>query len=297
MRALGIQVDVIEIKGLPKLKHFEAISNVWERMKSVDIIHAHYGYCGWVARSQLNKPVVVSFMGNDLLGTPDAYGHIQPISRIEVFFNLWLARMVNAVIVKSVEMAKIIGPVKAHVLPNGVDMQTFYPIPRPQARALLEWSEDKLYISFPGNPAEPRKGFLFAKAAIHQAEEQMGKPLAVIPLLNIPPHQVPLYMSACDLMIMTSFIEGSPNVVKEAMACNLPIVSVPVGDTAELLKDVKGCVVSTRDVNRFAEDIVNLLKAKRSSNGREALQHKGLDLESIARRLIKIYESVLARGA
>jgi len=293
LRAIGAEVDVLAIKGVPKLKYLQALPSLRALARSVDLIHAHYGYCGWLARLQSSKPVVVSFMGDDLLGTPDAEGRLEPLSKLVVQVDRWLARTVDAVIVKSAEMAKVVAPVEAYVVPNGVDLQLFRPMDPYEARALLGWPEGKRYILFPGNPDIPRKGFPLAQAVVTRASKQMSEPLTLVPLKRVAPDQVPLYMNACDAMVMTSFIEGSPNVVKEAVACNLPVVSVPVGDVPELLDGVEGYTICPRDAEALTEALVSTLAGGQRVDGRAALKRKGLDLESVARRLMKIYADVL----
>ena len=295
LRAIGVQMDVLEIKGIPRLRYLQALPSLRALARSVDLIHAHYGYCGWLARLQFSKPVVVSFMGNDLLGTPDAEGSLKPLSKLVVQVDRWLARIVDAVIVKSAEMAKVVAPVKAHIVPNGVDLQRFRPMDPYKTRALLGWPEGKRYILFPGNPDDPRKGFRLARATMISASKQMSEPLALVPLKQVTPDQVPLYMNACDAMVMTSLIEGSPNVVKEAMACNLPVVSVPVGDVTELLDGVEGYTICPRDAEALAEALVSTLAGGQRADGRAALKPKGLDLESVAQRLMKIYADVLTQ--
>jgi glycosyltransferase involved in cell wall biosynthesis len=295
LRAIGVQVDVLEIKGIPKLKYLQALPSLWALARSVDLIHAHYGYCGWLARLQFSKPMVVSFMGDDLLGTPDAKGHLEPLSRLVVQVDRWLARVVDAVIVKSAEMARVVEPVQAHVLPNGVDLQLFRPMDLHEARALLGWPEGKRYILFPGRPDIPRKGFPLAQAVVIHASKQICEPLALVPLERVAPNQVPLYMNACDAMVMTSFIEGSPNAVKEAMACNLPIVSVPVGDVPELLDGLEGHAICPRDAEALAEAMVSMLANRQRVDGRAVLKRKGLDLEGVARQLVRIYTDVLTQ--
>ena len=296
MRAVGIQVDVLEIIGIQKLKYFQRLPHLWACAPSVDLIHAHYGYCGWIARSQSSKPVVVSFMGDDLLGTPDAEGRIGLLSKLVVRVNRWLARTVDAVIVKSAEMAKVITPIKAYIVPNGVDLQTFRPMDSYESRALLGLTESKRYILFAGRPDDPRKGFSLARAAVRNASTCMAEPLELILLSGVAPDRVPLYMNACHALLMTSFWEGSPNVVKEAMACNLPVVSVPVGDVPELLAGVEGCAICPREAEVLAGALVNVLSGAPRTNGRVSLERKGLDLESVARKIMNVYEDVLTRN-
>jgi glycosyltransferase involved in cell wall biosynthesis len=203
---------------------------------------------------------------------------------------------VDAVIVKSAEMAQVVAPAEAHVVPNGVDLRAFRPMDRHEARERLGWSASKRYVLFPGSPDIPVKGFHLAKDAVRMASKRLGEALELTPLTGIAHDQVPLHMNACEAMVMASFHEGSPNAVKEAMACNLAVVSVPVGDVPELLEGLEGYTVCPRDAEALAEALVSTLSAgSQQINGREALKQKGLDLESVARRLIQIYADVLAK--
>lgn len=295
VRALGVQVDVLDVKGVQKLKYFQALPRLRRLALSADLIHAHYGYCGWLARSQLKKPIVISFMGDDVLGTPDEQGQVGLLSRGVVRADRWLARKVDAVIVKSAEMAQVVAPVPAHVLPNGVDLEAFYPLDRREAKASLGLVACKRYVLFPGCPGEPRKGFALAQAAVRAAALRMAEPPELLPLWGVPPERVPLYMNACDVMVMTSFLEGSPNVVKEALACNLPVVSVPVGDVPELLNGVVGCAVCPRDAEALAGALVGVLNRAQRTDGRAVLVARGLDLESVAQKLVDIYKNILTR--
>lgn len=298
LRAAGVQVDVLEVKGVSKFKYMGALPRLYQMVEDADLVHAHYGYCGWLARCQMRKPVVVSFMGTDLLGAPDSNGQVDYLSRLVVQVDRWFARTVDAVIVKSQEMADLVKPVHAHVVPNGVDMELFQPTDKEHARAELAWPADRRYILFPGNPANPRKGYPLAESAVFLAREKLESlpddiPTRLVVLHNVPPDQVPLYMNACDAMLMTSLNEGSPNVVKEAMACNLPIISVSVGDTAELLDGVPGYHVCPRDASALADGLVATLTTPVTADGRAALLRHRLDLESVAQRLLAIYEETL----
>jgi teichuronic acid biosynthesis glycosyltransferase TuaC len=115
-----------------------------------------------------------------------------------------------------------------------------------------------------------------------------------VALSGIPPAQVPVYMNASDVLLMTSHWEGSPNAVKEAMACNLPVVSVGVGDVPDLLGGVQACEVHPRDAVLLGDALVRVIAAGKPSTGRARLQEKRLDLQSVACRVADIYEHVLA---
>jgi glycosyltransferase involved in cell wall biosynthesis len=296
LTALGIDVTLLEVKGTRVLKYFQALPRLFAHSRSVEVIHAHYGFCGWLARGKLGSPVVVSFMGDDLLGTPDAEGRIQAWSQISVNMNRRLARIVDAVIVKSDEMAQVVAPVHAHVVPNGVDLNAFRPTDPIDARAALGWHAGRRYILFPGNPHEPRKGFRLARAAVSIASERASEEFELVPIWGVEPNRVPLMMNAANALLMTSYIEGSPNSVKEAMACNVPVVSVAVGDVQHLLSGVNGSAVCVRDAEALGTALLAVTATGTRSNGRDVLRSKQLDLESVARKIMSIYEDVLSKG-
>jgi len=103
-------------------------------------------------------------------------------------------------------------------------------------------------------------------------------------------------MNASDAMIMTSLIEGAPNVVKEVMACDLPIIGVPVGDVEQLLDRVTGCHVCPRDARIIGKQLARTLKSP-DCDGRNAIIARGLDLKSVARRIVAEYEKALGEIA
>jgi glycosyltransferase involved in cell wall biosynthesis len=296
IRSLGIEVEVLEIEGARGIKYLQALAHLKERSSRANVIHAHYGYCGWVSRLQRRKPVVVSFMGSDLLGVADASGRITASSRLVVEIDRRLARFVDAAIVKSRQMAQVLHPVVAHVIPNGVDLDAFQPIDRAAARGSLGWQDGKRCVLFPGNPALPNKGFPLAQAAVSVAASALGEPVEIIPLTGIAPRQVPLFLSACDAMLLASYTEGSPNAVKEAMACNLPVIAVPVGDVAELLSGVESCAVCPRDPQVLGSELARVLQTANRSNGHETIKARGLDLSSVAHRVAEVYDDVIQRG-
>src|SRR4051794_95692 len=119
LRRRGVHVEVVQVAGVKKLKYLHAWPRILARASGFDLVHAHFGYCGWIARLQWRRPLVVSFMGSDLLGTSTGNGRATALSRPVVAIDRALARAVDGVIVKSEEMARIVSPVPAHVIPNG----------------------------------------------------------------------------------------------------------------------------------------------------------------------------------
>jgi glycosyltransferase involved in cell wall biosynthesis len=105
--------------------------------------------------------------------------------------------------------------------------------------------------------------------------------------------RLPLFMSACDALVFTSYQEGSPNVVKQAMACNLPIVATDVGDVREIIGKTDGCSISKPDVQEFARHLSGILGHRERTTGREQVRH--LAGPAVAQRIIEVYEQVLRK--
>ena len=297
LRALGITVEVVSVSGRRGIKYVEALPRVRRAAASVDLVHGHFGYSGWIARSQRRKPVVISFMGGDLLGEIGRNGTITTVSKFIVQVNRVVARTVDAVIVKSPEMARVVAPVPAHVIPNGVDVHTFAPLDRAEACARLGLDPAVRHVLFPSDPAVPVKNYALAQRVFQRVPSKLPFVVDFVTLGHVPHAQVPLYLNACDVALLTSHYEGSPNVVKEALACNLPVVAVPVGDVREQLTGIDPCAVCPHDPEALADGVAEVLKAGRRCNGRQLLHQRGLDLESVARRVLAVYEAVLTRRA
>lgn len=295
----GIETEIVDMRGVPKLKYLQVLPRIRQAIKRVDLIHAHFGYCGWLAllgrKLALRRvPIVMSFMGDDLLGTPyNEKGDLERASIVAARWNRSLAKSYDQVIVKSQEMADLILPVVAHVVPNGVDFSVFCPLDSAACSEQIGLAPTKLKVLFPGNPENPRKGHGLAVAAVAVAEAILHTKIDLIPLWGVKPDQVALYMNACNAMLMTSQIEGSPNVVKEALACNQCVVGVPVGDVHQLLQGVEACQATSRDPQEIGSALATILSAGTRSNGREVMHQRGLNLESVARRIITIYELAL----
>jgi glycosyltransferase involved in cell wall biosynthesis len=240
-----------------------------------DLVHANYGLTAPAALGQPTRPVVVSLWGSDLLGRTG-----QLCKRC--------ARRADAVIVMSDEMADRLS-VDCHVIPHGVDTDLFRPRPRRQARETVGWRHDARHVLFPYGTGRPVKDFPRAERVVDRAREQYGGPVVLHAVSGVPHDQMPAYMNAADALLLTSRSEGSPNAVKEAMACNLPVVATDVGDVRQRLSDVDpSCVCRTdRDL---VDGLVAVLRRGERSDGRAAVQ--ALTVERMGERIRGVYDSL-----
>ncbi len=241
-----------------------------------DLIHANFGLTAPHALAQPRLPVVLSLWGTDL------YGRYGPVSKLS-------ARFADAVIVMSEEMRREV-PGDAHVIPHGVDMDMFRPTSQRDARRELGWDLDAKQVFFPYPADRGVKNYDLASQVVDRVDEQMSESVELQTVWGEPHDRIPVYMNAADALLLTSEWEGSPNSVKEAMACDLPVVSVDVGDVARRVADDPHshvCATESELVDRLAE---TLARGERS-RGREAIRE--LSLERMGDRILGVYESVL----
>jgi len=289
----GIEMEIININ---EKRGFKKYPYAWWRVfkksfdKSFNLIHAHYGYSGMISFLQWNLPVLVSFCGGDVLGNPNKKGKVNFTSKLFLPLGRVLSMAVPAVIVKSKEMKKKL-PKKENifVIPNGVNFDRFRPEPKGIARKKCGLDPDKKYVLFPSNPSWIRKGYPLAEGAIDILKKK-GVDVELIILFGKPHDTVPHYMNACDALVLTSLWEGSPNVVKEAMACNLPVVTVDAGDAREIVEGCEGCFVADRKAEDISRKLEKVLNRGKRTKGREHISH--LEESRIALRIIKIYKKL-----
>ncbi len=297
LKRAGVEVELLIVgEHSRKFKYPKAALELHRRLagKPIDLIHAHYSYAGIMARTQWRVPVVVSYCGDDLLGTINERGKQALFGRLAVIAGRALSNHVEGVIVKSPEMASKLARKDVHVIPNEIDFELFQPVDRKQARRALGLDLRKKYLLFAANPDIPVKRFSLAKAVA----EHMSRRDPAVELLVVhkePQDRLPLFMNACDALLFTSYQEGSPNIVKQAMACNLPIVSTDVGDVCDIIGNTSGCHVCKPDVQEFARRLFDVLCHRERTNGREQVGH--LAGPEVAQRIIEVYEQVLKKDS
>ena len=260
--------------ALDYLRH--AASTFRHSFGDYDLVHASYGLTGPAALAQPNLPVVLTLWGSDLMG------RLGPLSR-------WCARRADATIVMSDGMAAELGE-PCHVIPHGIDLERFSPLPVDEARAELGWSEAARHVFFPYPRKRDVKDFPRAERVVARARDRLDAPVELHVAEGIPYDRMPLHMNAADALLLTSKREGMPNTVKEALACDLPVVSTDVGDVAAWLRDVEPSAVGRTD-DDLADALVEVLARRERSNGREAVRH--LAWPRVAERIVAVYRSVV----
>ncbi len=261
-----------------------------------DIVHAQYGSGCMMLCSRLAGPRVVSLRGSDWYG----WDSRSIRGRLHYLLSRKLTRICmqrfDLVIAMSNRMCLSIQEefpsVRCEVLPDALDLEEFRPMRRADARRLLGVEDDASpWVLFSSVlDCNPLKRRWLAEAAFQELKRRIPA-VKLKTLTGLPHHEVPVVINACDALLLTSTHEGWPNIVKEAMACNVPFVSTDVSDLAEIACVEPACHVTDADPKALAECLEDVLTRPRPANLREHIEH--MDLPIIARKLIGLYEQVI----
>jgi len=291
LKAEGLDMALFPIVGKGTMGYLKA---AWKLRKLVrkeqpDVIHSHYSICGYVATlaclGLCHKPKIVV----SILGSFPTRNRKWKLVRYCVQ-HLW-----DATIVKSNRTASQLN-LPVHIIPNGVNLETFQVMDYAEARKRVWFEDNKKYVIWCSNPSRPEKNWPLAEAAVKLTNATL------VAVYDKTPQEVASYMNAADCLLLTSDSEGSPNVIKEAMACNCPIVTTNVGDVTERLEGLEGCYVVEDNDCRFtdmpkaaaltSEALVKALAFGKRTNGRKRLLEDKLEISQIAKRLIEVYGSI-----
>ncbi len=296
LTAAGVPTDVLYLRGYRGKRSYLLgclVMAVLGRAApgKYELVHSHGGETALVARFFCSAPVLASYWGTDLLGVGEGPLGIRIRFALRARLLRAHALLMSATTTKSDEMESVL-PRRARarnwVIADGVDRARFAPVDRGLARRAIGWSSDGSVAISAGRPVVSKRLWL-AESAVNQAARE-SEGLTWRALSDIPPEQMPDHYNAADVLVHTSASEGSPNVVKEALACNLPVVATAAGDIPELLRGVEPSAVCEASVQSLASEIVSVLRAGRRSNGRERTAHLGL--ERVAERTVACYRSL-----
>jgi teichuronic acid biosynthesis glycosyltransferase TuaC len=295
LRRLGVEVDVLYF---PRLEQGRSVyrllgRTVKERVTSTDpdLVHVTYGgiMAAAVTRSIRDRPVLLTFHGTDVLGGRGG-GLLDEVGRwLGSVASRRAARRAAGVIAVSENIAaalpRSIDRSRVWIVPNGVDLSLFRPRDRVECQRILSWDPAHQHVLFPASPTRPEKRFALAQAAVGLLERYGAVELHALD--GVPHEDVPVWINAAGVVLITSTHEGSPVIVKEALACNVPVVSVDVGDVRARIEGIAGCAIATPTATDLAEKVRLALRRKLPIDGRERVAE--LSLERVADRLREIY--------
>lgn len=304
LKAGGLEMMLFPVVGHGAIAHLKA---AWELRKLVqrespDVIHAHYSIYGYVAAiaclGLCKKPkIVVSILGS-----------FPRQNRKWKLVRFCVQHVWDRTIVKSERTKRQLG-LDVPVIPNGVNLEVFRVEPRSESREKVGFEADRKYIIWCSNPVRAEKNWPLAEAAVKQLQITNNKlQISLVPVYDKSPQEVAIYMNAADCLLLTSWSEGSPNVIKEAMACNCPIVTTDVGDVTERLENLDGCYVATMEhpitnqktqdlymdenAHKVADCLRKALEFVKRTDGRKRIIADQLELSQIADRIKEIYECI-----
>ena len=299
------------LKELPKLKQYI-------RTHKPDLLHAHFGLSGLLANLQRLVPVVTTYHGSDI-NKPSILRFSKIAMRLSAFNIFVSKRNVSIALSPNCLIASRLKK-RYTLLPCGVNLTDDQLLSRSEARQALGIADDAKVVLFAGAFANAVKDAPLAQEAVVELKRMISQPLegvdssGMLLMLssnnNNPRYvtelelkelkgfsrvQVNQLMCAANCLLLTSKTEGSPQVIKEAMACGCPIVSVDVGDVAERVSGVEGCyVVHTREPKDIAEALQRAITFEGKTNGRDRILEMGLSNEQVAKRLVEIYKQILS---
>lgn len=280
LRNKNLEIDVFVFRGNKSpIRYLLA----WLRLRKnftlskYDLIHAIFGQSALLA-IPFFRPLIVSFHGSDLLGIRNKNGKNTVKGYILQTLSRYIAKAATNVTVVSSDMAKSLPEsINYLLLPCGVDLGLFKPSSSELCRTKLGLPKNKKLVLFGGRPERLDKRLWLAKQAVNIISQNYNAEL--VTMCSIPYETVPVYINACDVLLLTSLKEGSPNIVKEALACNIPVVSVDVGDVRERISSINGCFICESDSpTDISEALIKSLMFEDEFQSRETVLHLSEDL-------------------
>jgi glycosyltransferase involved in cell wall biosynthesis len=248
-----------------------------------------------ITRRITQTPVVITFCGTDLVGGNEGHKALKRLSvRYGVIASRRAALRARSVVVESKRLLAAlpsgVDRTRVWIVPDGVDLELFRPLNQKDCRRQLGWGDDEKHLLFPAARSRPEKRFWLANAAVQRLEAD-GRRIRIHELTGIPHEQVPVWLGAADAVVMTSTHEGSPNTIKEALACNLAVVSVDVGDVRDRIDGIEGCFLAAATPEAVAEKLALALNRSGPVDSRRSVL--GLALGCVAERLRDMYAATL----
>ena len=303
LRASGVEVSVLFVDRRQEgpRAYYRLANRVDTAVAGFDpdAIHVMYGgvMADQIVRRHHVRPVVVTFHGSDLLGENLSGWARKLISRYGVYCSRRAAQAAEGVIVVARHLVKALNGVvpthKVRVIPCGIDLDRFKPMDPLDCKQKLGWSTRAFHVLFASSNGDPVKRTWLARAAVAQMSNA-DRPPELHCLTGIPNAEVPVWLNASDALLLTSMHEGSPTVVKEALACGLPLVSVDVGDVAERIEGIEGCHLARAEPADLAAKLCRVRQCGKRLGCAPRLRE--LSILRVAQRLKCYYEGITSQS-
>lgn len=303
---LGVEVEVFFVNGRrARSAYARAIPSLARRLRTgtFEVVHAQHTYCvlqvalaSVIARRR--PPVVLTMHeGESFLPSGARDPAADRIKQLVYSKRIkrWAAGLADQLVTVAPGLAEAIALDMAHVvIPPGVDVDRFRPMEQLECRDALGLPRDSRIVFFPASPMRDyNKGY----SILERAVEFLRQPVHLVTGGRIDPREMPLYMNAADVVAQPSRFEASPMVVKEAMACDRPLVSTDVGDVRELCEGVEGCFICSHDPEDMAHKIGMALTLNGAEHGgRARILERRLSVQAIAERYVSLYQGMADSG-
>ena len=303
LSSLGAEVAILYLKRTEKGKfvYLSALPVIKQKFikGQFDILHVQFGGVqAFLGALTARDKCVITYHGTDLHGGNPPSLQEKISYMIGIFCSRLAVRMAGASIAVSQNLVENLPRKIARrieIIPTGVDFRVFRPMDKAYARMRLNLEQDPYLVLFCDNNNDPVKRRDIAEQTVGLLQKQ-GLNVSLLVMTHIPFEEVPLYLNAADALLVTSEKEGSPNIVKEALACNLPVVSVDVGDVAEMIAGVKSCRIVQRDPETIKDVLAEIILTGVPSDGREKRRNV-IDNEKVCNRVMEVYKRVVKRSS
>jgi glycosyltransferase involved in cell wall biosynthesis len=303
LRAIGLQVRVLFIDRLAEgpWAYYRIGARIHEAVAEFhpDVIHCMYGgvMADQIVRRHRLRPVVVTFHGSDLLGERLARLPRRVIAAYGVYCSRRAARRADRVVLVARHLLNALRgacpPSKVRIIPCGIDLERFKPMEPDACRRQLGWDPQMFHVLFASSCGDPVKRPELARAAVKELVRR-GVRAELHFLAGVANSEVPVWLNASHAFLLTSGHEGSPTIVKEALGCKVPVVSVDVGDVAERLEGMSGCYLAEPSPAGLADKLLLVRESGERPQGGERLAE--LSHINVAHRLRQCYEELASEA-
>jgi len=280
LQKLGVEFDIFLIKQKGLKGYLKSWKLLLEKLSNnnFDLIHAIYGLSGFLSILQFKCPVVITFLGCDI-----------NVWNIRIISRFAMIRSSHNIFVSEMLRKKSLVKSDSTVIPFGIDLSKMSVINKHDARAIMNLEKDQNICLFSSKKERFEKNYSLAEKAVNISDNTKLMELTG----QHTKEEVNIIINASDCVLLTSFREGSPQIIKEAMACGCPIVSTDVGDVKKIIGDTKGCFIVSYDPHDVADKIIKAIDFSGKTNGRQRIKMLGLDANTIAYKVKNVYEKVL----